>query len=139
MIRATAIAWTDSLSRWGLSIEDRPRILDGFRALMDTCEAWPAPTQLRKAMPERERPVFRALPKPELTLADHQRSRAVVNLQRQQLGMEPLPDYEPPKPVPEAEEPTAEQREAMTARAKRAVQALRDRLDAEEGVRHGAP
>lgn len=140
--------WTEALIDRGIVDEarDGDRVLAAFRYVAAHADTWPSPSQLIRCLPEVPREYFRALPKPEETpeqrLADHQRRRQVINVQRAALDEPPLPDYDPAeaaKPVDPIRCESEEERRASRAAAERHLAALRAKLDREEGVNHGAP
>ena len=69
-IEGVAMAWVDACQCWPIAWEreaDAPRLRQAFRVLAATARRWPAPVQLREALPPRQAPP--ALPRPEVDAA----------------------------------------------------------------------
>lgn len=88
VIPSTVKAWHDALRFRGIDDEQRdtPRIAEGFQRLAATIDTWPTPSALVKAMPDAERPIFRALPRPELTDGERADRRAFLAIQAQRIA-----------------------------------------------------
>lgn len=88
VIPGTVKAWHDALLLRGVNDprRDIPRIAAGFQHLAANVDTWPTPNALVKALPEVERPFFRALPRPETTEAEKADRRAFLALQAQRIA-----------------------------------------------------
>lgn len=88
MVQTTLIAWTRIFRNKGIDDPklDPERIAAGFDKIEGELTAWPAPAEVLKAMPERPRPFFRALPRPETTEAEKANRRAFLALQAQRIA-----------------------------------------------------
>ncbi|MDD2319155.1 MAG: hypothetical protein PHO83_03795 [Geobacteraceae bacterium] len=86
MITMNADVWYLTLKKV-CTIEqvDTPRIRAGFERLFGQVTEWPAPKQLIDVMPAR--PPRRSLPEPELTEADRQRGREVIQQLKDKMGI----------------------------------------------------
>lgn len=78
-ITMTLDVWLVALSKGSKREEhvDGPRIRKGFETLYATCERWPAPAQLLRAMPGAELPV--QIPKPKRTDKQLQTGNAALD------------------------------------------------------------
>jgi hypothetical protein len=85
-IELTREAWIEAL--WPLRAWDerldRERIASAFRALMGTCERWPAPAALMRALPPRHEPP--KLPEPPPSEAARRRIRELLAQAREALS-----------------------------------------------------
>lgn len=78
-ITLTLDVWLVALSKGSQREEhvDAPRIRKGFETLFATCERWPAPAQLLRAMPAAEAPL--QIPKPKRTGKQIQTGNAALD------------------------------------------------------------
>ena len=88
VIAGTVRVWHDALLFRGVGDprRDPSRIDAAFQHLAAHCRFWPAPEDLVAALPPIERPVFRALPRPELTEAERADRRAFLAIQAQRIA-----------------------------------------------------
>lgn len=67
-IEGVALAWCDACVCWPIDWQaeaDAPRLRQAFRELAASCREWPAPVQLREALPGRAPPPQLPPPPPD--------------------------------------------------------------------------